>query len=76
MGGVADNTLDCVAYQYRRTNSRLFLLSRSLGGFLQKYTKKYEKPQSFASYANGFQAVPRLGLERISCLMEILEHAI
>ena len=24
MGGVADNTLDCVAYQYRRTNSRLF----------------------------------------------------
>lgn len=49
-----------------------FLLSRSLGGFLQKYTKKYEKPQSFASYANGFQAVPRLGLERISCLMEIL----
>lgn len=31
-----------------------------------------EKKESFASYANGFQAVPRLGLERITHLMHLL----
>ena len=33
---------------------------------------KNTKTETFASYANGFQAVPRLGLERITYLMHML----
>ena len=33
---------------------------------------KNNKTETFASYANGFQAVPRLGLERITYLMHML----
>lgn len=36
------------------------------------YSKKLGENSDFAGYANGFQAVPRLGLERISALMRLL----
>ncbi len=49
-----------------------WLVSKYFGGYLIKSMGKNEKTQRFSSYANGFQAVPRLGLERISCLMELL----
>ena len=38
----------------------------------RKTTMQNTTTEKFASYANGFQAVPRLGLERITYLMQLL----
>ena len=52
----------------------MWLTARYLGGYIRKYAGKYEKNREFTSYANGFQAVPRFGLERISALLDIVGH--
>lgn len=49
----------------------MLLMRRYLMPLISRYEKKLDG-SGFASYANGFQAVPRLGLERISMLMSLL----
>lgn len=39
---------------------------------LARVSKQFEKENAFMRYANSFQAVPRLGLERISHLLSLL----
>lgn len=51
-----------------------WIIARYLGGTIRKYAGKYERDASFSTYANGFQAVPRLGLDRISCLAGLVGH--
>ena len=50
----------------------MILTGKYLMPLLSRYQKKLEDKSSFAAYANGFQAVPRLGLDRIGMLMELL----
>lgn len=51
-----------------------WLVFRYLGEFLRRYAGKHKTEPAFSSYANGFQAVPRLGLERMLCMTEIAGH--
>lgn len=52
----------------------MWLTVRYLGGYIRKYAGKYENNREFTSYANGFQTIPRFGLERISALLDIVGH--
>lgn len=52
----------------------MWLVVKYLSPYLRKYAGQSGKNGEFTSYANGFQAVPRLGLERISCLLELVGH--
>ncbi len=54
------------------TPVRIFLVAFA-GKFLFPSLRRYlGNKRDFAAYANGFQAVPRLGLERITYLMRLL----
>ena len=50
----------------------MLLLVKYLMPAVSSYEKKLAGSNTFAGYANGFQAVPRLGLERITTLMHLL----
>ena len=50
----------------------MILTCKYLMPLISQYGKKLERGGGFASYANGFQAVPRLGLDRIRMLMDML----
>ncbi len=54
------------------TPARILIFGLSVSYIFPAVKKQLKKGSSFASYANGLQVTPRLGLERITHLMRIL----